>query len=93
MTGETAVSKDFNDLMAQRMPLVVGFVLLLAFGLLLVAFRSIVIAGEGDRPQPAVGGRRLRAPRGRLPVGLGREHPRLRLDRGDHRDGYRSSCS
>ncbi len=46
VTGETAVSKDFNDLMAQRMPLVVGFVLLLAFGLLLVAFRSIVIAAK-----------------------------------------------
>ena len=46
VTGETAVSKDFNDLMAQRMPLVVGFVLLLAFALLLVAFRSIVIAAK-----------------------------------------------
>ena len=32
--------------MAQRMPLVVGFVLLLAFGLLLVAFRSIGGRGE-----------------------------------------------
>jgi uncharacterized membrane protein YdfJ with MMPL/SSD domain len=46
VTGETAVSKDFNDLMGQRMPLVMGFVLLFAFALLLVAFRSVVIAAK-----------------------------------------------
>lgn len=46
VTGETAVSRDFNDLMAQRMPLAMGFVLVLAFVLLLVAFRSIVIAAK-----------------------------------------------
>ena len=46
VTGETAVSEDFNALMAQRMPLVMAFVLVLAFGLLLVAFRSIVIAAK-----------------------------------------------
>jgi RND superfamily putative drug exporter len=44
VTGETAVSEDFNALMSQRMPLVMAFVLVLAFGLLLVAFRSVVIA-------------------------------------------------
>jgi RND superfamily putative drug exporter len=46
VTGETAASEDFNALMAQRMPLVMAFVLVLAFGLLLVAFRSVVVAAK-----------------------------------------------
>ncbi len=46
VTGETAVSKDFNDVMKQRAPLVFAFVLALAFALLLVSFRSVVIAGK-----------------------------------------------
>jgi uncharacterized membrane protein YdfJ with MMPL/SSD domain len=43
VTGDTAGSKDFNDLMRERAPLVFAFVLGLAFLLLLVTFRSIVI--------------------------------------------------
>jgi uncharacterized membrane protein YdfJ with MMPL/SSD domain len=43
VTGQTAGSKDFNDLMKSHAPFVFGFVLLLAFVLLLVTFRSIVI--------------------------------------------------
>ena len=43
VSGDAAQSKDFNDLMKSRAPLVFGFVLLLAFVLLLVTFRSIVI--------------------------------------------------
>lgn len=43
VTGYAAGSKDFNDLMKQRAPLVVGFVLALAFVLLLFTFRSIVV--------------------------------------------------
>jgi uncharacterized membrane protein YdfJ with MMPL/SSD domain len=43
VTGFTASSKDFNDLMAQRVPIVFAFVLGFAFLLLLVTFRSIVI--------------------------------------------------
>jgi RND superfamily putative drug exporter len=43
VTGTTAQSKDFNDLMKSKAPLVFGFVLLMAFALLLVTFRSIVI--------------------------------------------------
>jgi uncharacterized membrane protein YdfJ with MMPL/SSD domain len=43
VTGYTAGSKDFNDLMKARWPIVFGFVLSLAFILLLVTFRSIVI--------------------------------------------------
>jgi RND superfamily putative drug exporter len=44
VTGMTAGSKDFNDLMKSRAPLVFAFVLGLAFLLLLVTFRSLVIA-------------------------------------------------
>ena len=40
----TANSQDFNAAQTKSMPLVFGFVLLFAFGLLLVSFRSIVIA-------------------------------------------------
>jgi uncharacterized membrane protein YdfJ with MMPL/SSD domain len=43
VTGETAGTKDFTDQMRSRAPLVFGFVLGLAFLLLLVTFRSIVI--------------------------------------------------
>ena len=43
VTGETAGSKDFNDAMRARAPVVFAFVLGLAFLLLLVAFRSIVV--------------------------------------------------
>jgi uncharacterized membrane protein YdfJ with MMPL/SSD domain len=41
--GTTAGSKDFNDSMKSHLPLVFGFVLTMAFLLLLVTFRSIVI--------------------------------------------------
>ncbi|HEX8104645.1 MAG TPA: MMPL family transporter [Solirubrobacteraceae bacterium] len=43
VTGITAMSKDFNDTMKSHLPLVFGFVLGLAFLLLLVTFRSIVV--------------------------------------------------
>ena len=43
VTGPTAISKDFNDLMRARAPWVFVFVLSLAFLLLLVTFRSLVI--------------------------------------------------
>jgi uncharacterized membrane protein YdfJ with MMPL/SSD domain len=44
VTGVTAGWKDQGDQMKSTLPLVVAFVLLFAFGLMLVAFRSIVIA-------------------------------------------------
>jgi uncharacterized membrane protein YdfJ with MMPL/SSD domain len=44
VTGSTAISKDFGDTMRDNAPLVFAFVLAFAFVLLLVAFRSIVIA-------------------------------------------------
>ncbi len=43
VTGDTAGSKDFNDSMKAHLPLVFGFVLTMAFLLLLMTFRSIVI--------------------------------------------------
>ena len=43
VTGLTAGSKDFNDAMNARLPYVFAFVLGLAFVLLLVTFRSIVV--------------------------------------------------
>jgi uncharacterized membrane protein YdfJ with MMPL/SSD domain len=43
VTGGTAESQDFNDLLGQRMPWVFAFVLGAAFLLLLVTFRSLVI--------------------------------------------------
>jgi len=44
VTGSTANSQDFNKATASSIPKVFGFVLLFAFLLLLVTFRSIVIA-------------------------------------------------
>src|SRR5918996_148466 len=44
VTGMTAYAKDFSDQMKTVAPLVFGFVLLFAFGLMLVTFRSVVIA-------------------------------------------------
>ncbi len=44
VTGLTAEWKDQQHQMTSKLPLVVAFVLLFAFGLMLVAFRSIVVA-------------------------------------------------
>jgi len=46
VTGMTAYAKDFSDQMKTVAPLVFGFVLLFAFGLMLVSFRSVVIAAK-----------------------------------------------
>jgi RND superfamily putative drug exporter len=46
VTGETAGTTDFNHLMRQRAPLVFAFVLGLAFLLLLVTFRSLVVPAK-----------------------------------------------
>ncbi len=43
VTGDTATSYDFSHTLTQRTPLVVAFVLVVAFLLLLVAFRSLVV--------------------------------------------------
>ena len=44
--GVAAQWKDCSDHMKSKLPLVVGFVLVFAFGLMLVAFRSIVVAAK-----------------------------------------------
>jgi RND superfamily putative drug exporter len=46
VSGQTALSRDFNDQMKHAVPYVFGFVLLLAFLLLLLTFRSVVIAAK-----------------------------------------------
>jgi RND superfamily putative drug exporter len=46
VTGMTAAWKDSADKLKSDLPPVVAFVLLLAFGLMLVAFRSVVIAAK-----------------------------------------------
>jgi len=46
VTGLTAEWRDQGDQMKSWLPLVVGFVLLFAFALMLVAFRSLVIAAK-----------------------------------------------
>jgi uncharacterized membrane protein YdfJ with MMPL/SSD domain len=46
VTGMSAQWKDNTDRMKSALPLVVGFVLVFAFGLMLVAFRSIVVAAK-----------------------------------------------
>jgi uncharacterized membrane protein YdfJ with MMPL/SSD domain len=46
VTGNTAASVDQNALLKAKAPIVFGFVLVFAFALLLVTFRSIVIAAK-----------------------------------------------
>lgn len=46
VTGSTAGSYDWNQMMKSAIPIVFGFVLTFAFLLLLVSFRSIVIAAK-----------------------------------------------
>jgi len=46
VTGGTAASADQNALLKQKAPIVFGFVLVFAFALMLVTFRSVVIAAK-----------------------------------------------
>jgi uncharacterized membrane protein YdfJ with MMPL/SSD domain len=46
VTGDTAGSYDWNQMMKSSIPIVFGFVLTFAFLLLLISFRSIVIAAK-----------------------------------------------
>jgi uncharacterized membrane protein YdfJ with MMPL/SSD domain len=46
VTGQTAASHDWNQMMKSSLPLVFAFVLTLAFLLLLASFRSLVIAAK-----------------------------------------------
>ena len=42
-TGDRAIERDFNDSMVEHLPVVFGFVIVAAFLLLLVTFRSVVV--------------------------------------------------
>jgi len=44
VTGGTALTQDFRDLLRERMPIVIGFVLLLTLVVLVLSFRSLTIA-------------------------------------------------
>jgi len=46
VTGATAASADQNALLKQKAPIVFGFVLVFAFVLMLVTFRSVVVAAK-----------------------------------------------
>jgi uncharacterized membrane protein YdfJ with MMPL/SSD domain len=81
VSGETAESIDASDTMTSWLPVVFAFVLGLTFVLLTVAFRSLVVAREGGRHQPAVRERRLRSDRARLPGGSCKRLLRLPADR------------
>ena len=84
VTGTTAADQDWSESMTQTAPLVFGFVLLFAFLLLLVAFRSIVVALKAILLNLLSVGAAYGLLVIDLPVGLGREPARLRVERRDH---------
>ena len=83
VTGETAGEIDYVEVMERWLPIVVAFVLGLSFVLLTVAFRSVVVAVDRDRAQPALGGGGVRAAGAGLPAGHRRRPPRLPAGRHD----------
>ena len=84
VTGETAGTQDFNELMKSRMAFVIAFVLALAFLLLLATFRSIVIPITAIVLNLLSVGAAYGAARADLPAQLGGGDPRLHLERRDH---------
>ena len=84
VAGETAGTHDFNELMKSRM---LSGAAVRARARLLPAARDVPLdrhPGDGDRAQPALGRRRLRPARARLPAHLGAGDPRLHLEPFDH---------
>ena len=84
VTGYTAESRDFNDTMKSNAPLGLR---LRPLGGLPAAAGHLPLdrdPAEGDHPQPALGGGRLRGRRLDLPGGASRVPARLRVQRGDH---------
>ena len=75
--GNAAMSKDYNDMVKGAAPIVFGFVLILAFLLLLVTFRSIC-PDQGDRAEPALRRRLLRRDDADLPARLAAQAARFR---------------
>ena len=84
VTGMTAGSKDFNDKMNSRLPIVFAFVLGLAFLLLLVTFRSIVVPLKAIVLNLLSRRRGLRHPHVHLPGRPLREPAQLPLRRRHH---------
>ena len=78
--GRTAENVDYFDAVTNPAPMVFAFVLGLSLILLTIAFRSVVVALHGDRAQPALGRRRVRAARAR--VRARRRHAAARLPAG-----------
>ena len=93
MTGMTAGTRDFNDLMKERAPIVFGFVLTLAFLLLLVTFRSIVIPIKAIVLNLLSVGGRLRRPHLGLPGRATRERCWASTPTAASSAGCRCSCS
>ena len=67
----------------QKLPLVMGFVLVLTFLVMTWTFRSVVVAAHLDRAQPALRGRRVRLLVLVFQDSWARGAARLHLDRGD----------
>ena len=87
VTGLTAQWKDSTDEMKSKLPLVVGFVLVFAFALMLVAFRSPVIAAKAIVLNLLSVARRLRRAGARLPARLRQWPARLQLHGRDRPGG------
>ena len=67
--GTTAIFIDFANVLASKLPLFIGLVVMLSFLLLMTVFRSFVIPLTAAVHEPAVHRRRVRHARGGLPVG------------------------
>ena len=84
VSGNAAQSKDFRDLLVDRLPLIFAFVFALAFLLHAVHLPLDRDPDQGDHPQPALGRGGLRGPGAGLPGGPWRVAARLHLERRDH---------
>ena len=83
VTGGKAAERDFNDTLGSHLPYVFAFVLT---GSVHAAADHVPLAhhpNQGDHPEPAVRGRRLRRIGARLPERLVREPARIRHDGAD----------
>ena len=81
--GNTAIFDDFSHVLARKLPLFVGAVVLLSFLLLMTVFRSIAIPLTAAVMNLLSVARRTRRRDGRIPGRLGRVVARRRQDRPD----------
>ena len=70
--GQTAGYIDLATQIADKLPLMIAIVVGLSFIVLLLAFRSLLVPGQGGGDEPALGRRRLRRRDRGLPARLGR---------------------